>query len=309
MNTDTPQFKARLGIFIIVGLIIFALAIFLIGRQKHLFDPIFKLTTTFNNISGLQVGSNVRFSGINVGTVENINIINDTTVKVDMIIKISVQPFIKSDCQATIGSDGIIGNKILIISQGSSSSKTVKDGQFIKSLEPLEMEAIMQSLNRTALNAEVITDQLAQVMSDINQGNGTIGRLIRDSSAAENIYQTIANFKKTSRGLDRNIDSMMVSVNMATGNILVSTEELADIMKNLNQKDGTLGKLIKDSVMANDIQETINKLKESGEGITNTMEAVNNSFLFRGYFKKKAKREAQEKLDSLNYKIILIPEE
>ena len=56
---------------------IFVFAIFLIGKQKNLFNPVFKLTTTFNNISGLQVGNNIRFSGINVGTVDNINIIND----------------------------------------------------------------------------------------------------------------------------------------------------------------------------------------------------------------------------------------
>ena len=77
MDTHSQKFKIRLGLFIIGGLVIFVFAIFLIGKQKNLFNPVFKLTTTFNNISGLQVGNNIRFSGINVGTVDNINIIND----------------------------------------------------------------------------------------------------------------------------------------------------------------------------------------------------------------------------------------
>src|SRR5664279_2559039 len=103
METHTTKFKVRLGLFITGGLLIFVVAVFIIGRQKNLFSPVYKLTTTFNNVSGLQVGNTVRFSGINVGTVDNINIVNDSTVKVDLILKKDVQRFIKSDCEAGIG--------------------------------------------------------------------------------------------------------------------------------------------------------------------------------------------------------------
>ena len=87
MDTTTQKFKIRLGLFVAGGLTLFVLAIFVIGKQKNLFNPVFKLTSTFYNVSGLQVGNNIRFSGINVGTVDNISIINDSTVKVDMLIK------------------------------------------------------------------------------------------------------------------------------------------------------------------------------------------------------------------------------
>lgn len=300
MNTSSTKFKVRLGLFVIVGLVIFAFAIFLIGRQKHLFDPVFKLNTAFNNISGLQIGNNVRFSGINVGTVENIRIINDSTVRVDIIVKKSTQPFIKADCQATIGSEGLIGDKMLVITQGSESTKMVSDGQYISSQEPLEMEQIIKSLNVTAQNAETISEQLVEIMIGINHGDGTIGRLIRDTLIAENINQTIVNFKRTSYNLDENIDSMMVSVNLATENILISSVQLADIMQNLNHQDGIVGKLIKDTVLANEVQETITNLKESGSKFSNTMEAINNSLLFRRYFRKKAEKEEQLRLDSIS---------
>ena len=91
METHTQKFKIRLGLFIAGGLALFVIAIFIIGKQKNLFNPVFKLTTTFYNVSGLQVGNNIRFSGINVGTVDNIDIINDSTVRVDMLIKKEVQ--------------------------------------------------------------------------------------------------------------------------------------------------------------------------------------------------------------------------
>ena len=207
MDTHSTKFKVRLGLFVTGGFLIFVIAIFLIGKQKNLFNPVFKLTTNFYNVSGLQVGNNIRFSGINVGTVDNIKLINDTTVQVDMIIKKDVQQFIKSDCQAAIGSEGIIGARILNITQGSSAAPSVQNEEFITSLEPVETDAIITSLDVTAKNFEVISFQLAEIMTKINGGKGTLGRLIQDSTIAENINRTIINLKQSSKGLDENMNA------------------------------------------------------------------------------------------------------
>jgi phospholipid/cholesterol/gamma-HCH transport system substrate-binding protein len=207
MDTHTQKFKVRLGLFIIGGIALFVLAIFIIGKQKNLFDPVFKLSTTFYNISGLEVGSNVRFSGINVGTVDNIEIINDSTVQVEMLIRKKVQEFIKVDCKAGIGSAGIIGDRILFISQGSTDSPLAKSGQQISSTEPVETDAIMTSLLITADNAAIISDQLAQIMIKLNNGQGTLGKLIQDTIIAENINDIIFNLKSSSEGLDENMNA------------------------------------------------------------------------------------------------------
>jgi phospholipid/cholesterol/gamma-HCH transport system substrate-binding protein len=207
MERHTTKFKIRLGLFIAGGLMIFIVAVFIIGRQKNLFVPVFKLTTTFYNVSGLEVGNNIRFSGINVGTVDNISIINDSTVQVDMLIQKNVQQFIRTDCEAVIGSAGLIGDRILIISQGSSDVSLVKDGQHILSKEPIEMDAIMANLNVTVINAAIISSQLAAIMTKVNSGSGTLGRFLRDSTIAENINQTIVNLKKSSKGLDENMNA------------------------------------------------------------------------------------------------------
>ena len=207
METHTTKFKVRLGLFITGGLLIFVVAVFIIGRQKNLFTPVYKLTTTFYNVSGLQVGNSIRFSGINVGTVDNIKIINDSTVQVDMLIQKNVQKFIKSDCQAAIGSAGLIGDRILVITQGSSDAVPAKNGQQILSKEPVEPDAIMASLQITADNAAVVSFQLAQIMTKVNSGSGTLGRFIQDSTIAENINQTIMNLKKSSKGLNENMNA------------------------------------------------------------------------------------------------------
>lgn len=207
METKSNNYKVRLGLFILVGIILFFLAIFVIGKQKNLFDPVIKVTADFRNVSGLQVGNTVRFSGINIGTVDNIRIINDSMVKVDMLIKKDVQKFIKSDSEAGIGSEGIIGDKVVVLSQGNPNSQIVKDGQRIASTEPVETDAIIQSLQVTSDNAAIASGEIAEILIKINSGDGTLGRLINDESMAQEIDQTISNLKSSSKGLDENMEA------------------------------------------------------------------------------------------------------
>jgi len=302
MDNHTPKFKARLGMFIAGGIAVFIIAIFIIGKQQHLFDPVFKITTNFLNVSGLQVGNNVRFSGITVGTVDNITIINDSTVQVDLMIKKSVQQFIKADSKAGIGSEGIIGDKVVIITQGSYDATMAKDGQIIASKEPVETDDIIVSLQATSVNAEVITLQLAEIMTNINNGQGTLGRLIQDSTVAENINQIIGNFKTSSEGLDETIEvtkenafAFMKSLQKTASKTEVASNELGEIMTKINSGEGTLGRLIQDTTLATNLDETVVNLKESSVGLNENMEALKHNFLFRGYFKKKAKEEAKKK--------------
>lgn len=207
MNTQSQTFKVRLGLFVTAGLVLFVLAIFVVGKQKNLFDPVIILHTRFNNVSGLQVGNTVRFSGINVGTVDNISIVNDTTVQVSMLVQKDVQRFIKSDSEAGIGSEGLIGDRLVTISNGSPNSKSVTDGQLIGSNEPVETDAIMQSLEITAGNAAVMSEDLSQIVNKINNGDGALGRLINDEKIANNLDATMKNLKTSSKKLDENMEA------------------------------------------------------------------------------------------------------
>ncbi len=207
MENHSQKFKIRLGLFVAGGLALFVLAIFIIGKQKNLFNPVFKLTTTFYNISGLQVGNNIRFMGITVGTVDNILITNDSTVKVEMLIRREIKKFIKADCQVAIGSEGLIGDRLIVISQGSNESSIVGENQHLDSQEPVEMDAIMGSVQVTTAYAEIIAKQLAEIMININNGNGTLGRLIQDSTIAHNLDMTILNLRSSSKGLDQNMEA------------------------------------------------------------------------------------------------------
>lgn len=307
MDNYTIKFKARLGIFIAGGLALFVFAIFIIGKQQNLFNPVFKVTANFYNVSGLQVGNNIRFSGINVGIVDNIHIINDSTVQVDMLLRKNVQQFIKTDCKAVIGSEGLIGDRLIIITQGSTDALMAKDGQKLASTEPVETDAIIASLQITAGNAEVITKQLAEIMININSGQGTLGRLIQDSTIAEDINQIIGNVKKSSEGLDETIEvtkenvfAFMESLQKTAAKTEVASNQLGEIMIKINSGEGTLGRLIRDSTLATNLDITVVNLKESSVGMNENMEALKHNFLFRGYFKKKAKEEEKKRIEEEN---------
>jgi phospholipid/cholesterol/gamma-HCH transport system substrate-binding protein len=320
MDTHTEKYKVRLGLFIAGGILLFTLAIFVIGKQQNLFNPVFKLTADFFNVSGLQIGNNIRFSGINVGIVDNIVIINDSTVRVDMLVRKNVQQFIKADSEAGIGSEGIIGDRVLIITQGSNDSQIARDGQHIKSKEPVETDAIMKSLQSTAINAEVITLQLAEMMININSGKGTLGRLIQDSTIAENINQTIGNFKKSSEGLDQtiavtkeNVFEFMEKLQKTASKTEVASHQLGEIMTKINSGEGTLGMLIQDTTMAGNFNQTLFNLKQSSRGLDENMEALKQNFFFRRYFKRKAieleKKKLELELKQINEDILEIEEE
>ena len=277
MDTRTHKFKIRLGLFVAGGLALFVLAIFIIGKQRSLFSPVIRLTSNFYNVSGLQVGNNIRFSGINVGTVDNITIINDTTVKVDLMIKSGIRQFIKSDCQVAIGSEGLMGDRLLIISQGSTDSPLVKPGQQLASVEPVETDAIIAGL-------QVSAQQFEEIMLKINSGHGTVGRLIHDTIIAANLNQTILDLKTSSKGLGEtmeatknNIAAIMESLQVIAGNTENFSKQLEETMVQINSGQGTLGRLIQDTIMAENLNQTILDLKTSSKGLGETMDATKSN--------------------------------
>ena len=338
MDIHSEKFKIRLGLFIIGGLALFVVTVFLIGKQKNLFSPVFKITAIFANVSGLQIGNNIRFAGINVGTVDNISIVNDSSVKVDMLIRRNVKQFIKSDCKVGIGSEGLIGDKLLIITQGSTNSPLAKEGQQLASKEPVETDAIMRSLQGTANHVGVISKELANVMIQINSGKGTLGKLIHNAEIANNLSQSMVNLKGSTNGIQatannaniisKDLATIMYNINNGKGtlariiqdsviagdfsesmqnfkhttnglqtttkNIETVSKELATIMANINRGNGTLGRLIQDSTIAGNFNETILNLKKSTQGLDENMQAIKQSIFFRSYFKKEAERKAQE---------------
>lgn len=197
----------KLGVFVIGALVAFAATIFFIGKQQNLFGNTFILQANFKNVSGLIVGNNVRFSGITIGTVDEVQLISDSTVVVKMSIEKDVQKFIKTDAKASIGSDGLMGDKVLTISPGTHSNKMIAENGRIGSVASVEMDEIMKSAQVTMENASVITQELAQFSYDMNNGNGALSKLLTDEDFANSLDKTMNNLQKGTKGLSENMEA------------------------------------------------------------------------------------------------------
>jgi phospholipid/cholesterol/gamma-HCH transport system substrate-binding protein len=199
--------KVKLGIFVAIGVALFLAGIYYIGETKKLFSTTFRISAMFKDVNGLQVGNNVRFAGINVGTIEAIEIITDSTVKVDMILDVKTQKFIKKDAKAIIGSDGLMGNKIMNVSPGTTAFAMVENNDMIGTTIPISLDDMLLKLKNTTDNAALITDDLAAIMGNIRSGKGTIGKLFMDTVFADNLDKTIVNVKQGTKGFKQNMDA------------------------------------------------------------------------------------------------------
>ena len=202
----------RLGIFVTLGLALFIAGLYFIGQRKQLFNSSFRVTAVFKNISGLQVGNNVRFSGITVGIVENIEQISDTSVRVDMLIDSDTKKFMKKDSKAAIGSDGLMGNKIVQISPGTTGKKEIQNNDVIQSVVPIDIDDVVDKLQVTTENAATITSNLAEITTSLKEGKGTIGMLLMDTTFAQELKVTLDNVRAGAGGFKQNMDAASKSI-------------------------------------------------------------------------------------------------
>ena len=288
MKKDTSN-KMRLGIFISVGIAIFISAIYFIGEKQQLFRSTFRLSGVFKDVAGLQIGNNVRLSGINVGTVDNIIIISDTTVKVEILIDEQARKFIKKDAIASIGSEGLMGNKALVISPGTGGKKRIEDNDVMKTSPPLSIDDILLTLKTTMDNTSSITSDLAVITNNIQEGKGTIGRLIMDKSWVEDFEITFTNLQKGSTEFKilmekaNDIDDVLLSIKETIKNTSNITSDLAKITATLESGQGTIGRLLMDQSTAQNIDSTFINLKEGASGLKILMEKAKSSWLLWGF--------------------------
>ncbi|MFV8270140.1 MlaD family protein [Flavobacterium sp. GT2N3] len=317
MEKTTSQ-KLRLGLFVIIGLTLFILAVYFIGDKQKMFGKTNHLKAVFNNVSGLQLGNNVRYSGINVGTVRGIEMINDSTIKVDMLIDKTIFPHIRKNAIATIGSDGLVGNMIINIIPGKGMEAVVNPGDEIQSLSRIRADDMLNTLGVTNKNAALLTADLLKITQEINQGKGTVGVLIKDSTAANNMKEIMRYLKITAQGTSESVTklnrllSSLENKNNVIGflkdtavandmkavvrNLDQSSTEINKVVSNLNTtianiKDGkgAINYLSNNPQFVRKIDSTMTNINEASFRLNENMEALKHNFLFRGYFKKQEK--------------------
>jgi phospholipid/cholesterol/gamma-HCH transport system substrate-binding protein len=323
MEKTTSQ-KIRLGLFVIIGLLLFVLAVYFIGDKQQMFGKTNQLGTIFNNVNGLQLGNNVRYSGIKVGTVRGIEMINDTTIRVDMIIDKTIFKHIKKDAVATIGSDGLVGSMVINILPGAGVLPAVKQGDIIPSANRIRTDDLLNTLNITNQNAAQLTGNLLAITDKILKGKGTVGLLLNDTTMAKDMKQTMRFLKVTSNGTSESVnklnkligsldnentiigvlkDSAVANkIKKIVGNLDKSSTEINKVVDNLNKTiinvkegKGALNYLANDPELVRNIDSTMTNINEASKRLNENMEALKHNFLFRGYFRKLEKAKEKER--------------
>jgi phospholipid/cholesterol/gamma-HCH transport system substrate-binding protein len=221
MKTTSSQ-KIKIGLFTFAGLVILVLAVFFIGSQKSLFNSTFTVYGTFKNVSGLQVGNNVRFAGINVGVVQSINIVTDSSVRVDLTLNDKVKKFVKTDSKLSIGSDGLMGDKLVVLAPGGiTSNQEVQDGGRLASVNPVDVDKIITKLTRVADNAESMTGSLSEIVGKINSGKGSIGRLLNSDNLSRSLESTVQQARTTMKNVHATTGTLNEDLKAAQSNFLL----------------------------------------------------------------------------------------
>lgn len=291
----------------------------MIGRNRSLFGSNYLLKTRFENVQGLIPGNNVRYAGIQAGTVKKLQILNDTTVEVTMIVDTKMEDIIRKDAITSIGTDGLVGNKVVNIVPGELNATIAKNGDLLTSKKPIDTEKILSTLSQTNNDVAIIVSGLKNTVERINNSSA-LWDLLSDDQMVNNIKISAKNIQlATSKassvsndvqllidGLRKGNGSMGIllkdtilasNLNKTSHNLLLITNQLnsvvSDIQKDINSGKGPANSLFKDTMMVNKINKSLNNIQKGTDGFNQNMEALKKSFLFRGYFRRQEKQKAK----------------
>lgn len=314
MNEGTKNI--RLGLFVSIGTLVLITALYFIGSRQNLFGSSFRVSATFYNVNGLMKGNNVRFAGIDVGTVEEINITSDSSVEVIMVIEEDVKNFIKKNAVASVGTDGLMGNKLVNINSGKGQALPLSEGDVLQTLKPIEMDEMVRTLNVTNENIMHISSNLKNITDRINSKN-SLWNLLMDTVVAENVKSSIVNLKlatnktvlitgdlhflsqhiKNGKGsigalitdtsLSNRINQTVVKLSSISDSAAILEGNISQIVSNLKNGKGSIGLLLNDTTLIHDLNKSINSLDKGALNFNENMEALKYSWPFKKYYKKK----------------------
>lgn len=236
--------NVRLGLFVAVGFALFVIFIYSIGERQNLFRSNFELTTVFKNVNGLQKGNNVRYSGINIGTVQGIEFISDSLLRVHMNLDNDVRGIIRKNAIATIGSDGLVGNMLVNITPGEGIASPAEDLDDLASYSRVDPDELLNTLGSTNDNIALISNNLLKITQAIAEGDGIISQLIYNEDLS----------KKLNRALDQ--------IETASVNLSTTTREFSQLAQEINQSQGLMHQLLHDTSIMDDMRSFASDLKD-----------------------------------------------
>jgi phospholipid/cholesterol/gamma-HCH transport system substrate-binding protein len=318
MNESPNKRAVIVGLFIFVGLMFLLGGILIVGNIRETFNNKMKVISIFDDVSGLKEGNNVWYSGVKIGTVSNMNFFGRSQVEVVLNIATKSQQYIRKDAKVKISSDGIIGNKIIVIYGGTSDFAQVEVGDTLAVERTFTSEDMINTLQDNNENLLVITSNIKDITNRMTDGDGTIGKLLNDTSVYTNINAATASLHAATIEAEQMIRSLSVFTsglnkkgtlaNELTTDTTIFKSVKASVLKLQQMADtanvfvtnlkkagsnprSTIGVLLHDEAAGASLKETLKHLESSSKKLDEDLVAAQHNFLLRGYFKKKAKAE------------------
>ncbi|MBC6366039.1 MlaD family protein [Algoriphagus sp. AK58] len=329
MKEDKKMANAKLGALVVAGLVFLVFSLYMIGKNQNIFGSSVIVIAEVPEVNGLLPGNNVRFKGMDVGTVKEIEMITDSTIHIKMLIHKSMVSFILDNSKTTINSDGLMGNKIIQIHPQEGSASPVKAGDILFPLSQFKPEDLLLRLDSSGDVLEKILNNLAEITEKLNQSKA-VWDLLSDPTLSADIKGSISEFKKAgihaaalakdgremirtfkdAKGMVNEIfvdtlnaqrfENSLIQLEKASLETALLMESLKETVSKIEAGEGTAGLILADSAFRAQMQKTMLNLEKSTENLNQNMEAMKSNFLFRGYFKdqEKAKKKAQKEADN-----------
>ncbi len=316
---------ARLGIFIFLGSVLLILFIFFIGNKDSMFVKTINIKAHFANVEGLKPGAPVRLSGYDIGNVSSLILVpgGGGKIEVTMQIQKNMIKFVRLDSQASIETEGLVGKKIVAITPGSDNSPVVEDGSFILSKEPLNVSAIIEETQAIMAYVKNLTKDFSEIVNKINQGEGTIGKIVNDDALYRSTVNVANSADKSLNAITNRlneISDIIVDMSIGLKDVIVKVDStmnsVDNIVGNIKKGKGTIGGLLTDrtaldsiQVMINNLVQITNSAKSGADAFAENMEALKRNWLFKSYFEQRGYWSNSEYQQSLDNKLKEIEEQ
>lgn len=319
--------NVKLGAFVLGGLLFLVLLLYMIGKNKSLFGSTYVLKARFENVQGLVAGNNVRFSGIQAGTVKRIKILSDTVIEITMIIDTKMKTIIRKNAVVSIGTDGLVGNKVVNIVPSGKPASLAVENDILFSRKSVNTDEMLQTLYNTNNDIAVIASGLKTTVQQINNSNA-LWSLLNDKNIPQDFRISLANIRQATTkagSMADNLHTIVMDVKKGKGsvgailndtsfaknlnNAIMKINEVgvqadslaneinrvvAGIEQDINNGKGTVNALFKDTAMALKLNLSLDNIQKGTDGFNQNMEALKHNFLFRGYFRKQEKQKRKD---------------
>ena len=323
MKTEKNIDNAKLGSLVVAGILFLVFTLYMIGKNQNMFGSSIIITAMVDNVNGLVPGNNVRFKGMDVGTVKSFEMANDTSISVQMYVRRRMVPYIRKNALTTIGTDGLMGNKIIQIIPQPGDAEIVEEGDVIYATVPVSTDDMIQRIGSSSEFVEKTSENLFEISEKLNKSE-SFWALLSDSVLTEDIKNAVGELKLAAS----NASSLAIAGNQFMGNLkegqgvvgrLFTDSELADdlsvsieqiresskqaatmistvndLINNLEAGDGPAGLLLRDTSFRESLANSMVNLELSTEKFNENMEAMRSNFLFRRYFRRLEREKSRE---------------